>query len=127
MDPLILEQTRYTPEVRFDASAPSLIMRGESYPENAAAFFTPVLRWLETHLTEGDSPVVLDLTITYFNSSSSKALLDIMDILDQAAAKGRQVSINWHYHEENDMALEYGEDFQEDMAHVTLNLLAFQD
>lgn len=127
MDPLILEQTRYTPEVRFDAAAPSLIMGGESYPENAAAFFTPVLRWLENFLAQDDSPVVLDLTIIYCNSSSSKALMDILDTLDQAAAKGRQVSINWHYHEENDMALEYGQEFKEDLSHVRFSLNALQD
>ncbi len=127
MDPLIQEQTRQIPEVRFDAAAPVLTIRGESYPENAGAFYAPMLRWLETFLVQGTTPVVLDLTITYCNSSSSKALLDIMGMLDQAAAVGRQVVITWRYHEENDMGLEYGEDFRADLAHVRFNLFPFSD
>ncbi len=123
MNSLIIAATEQTPEVRFDAGASSLSLAGESYPDDTAAFFLPLLRWMECFLARGDAPVTLDLRITYFNSSSSKALLDILDMLDQAGRTGRRITINWFYHAGNDMALEYGQEYSEDLPNVTFNLI----
>ena len=126
MEPLIIAATKSTPAVDLDATANRLQLKGESYPENAAKFYEPIFAWLAAYgaqLAPGQ-PIVADLEIVYFNSSSSKALMNLFDWLEQLAEAGHSVTVNWYYHTENQSALECGEEFQEDVMAVIFNLVA---
>jgi hypothetical protein len=100
-----------------------LEIKGESYPENSATFYSPMLEWLSAFLQQAEGAVHVDIELIYFNSSSSKILMNFFDMLDEAAQKGVQVSVSWKYHEDNDIALECGEEFQEDVEHVAFDLI----
>ena len=65
----------------------------------------------------------------YFNSSSSKILMNLFDMLNRAAIEGTPVTINWRYHEDNDVALECGEEFMEDLdlTNLTFNLVVIME
>ena len=125
MDNLLIAASQSTPEVRFDAQAHLLEIKGESYPENASKFYAPVFDWLGSYLEQvpSEARVVVNLEIIYFNSSSSKALMNIFDLFSQAAAAGRQVTVNWRYHAQNESAQECGEEFSEDVEGVVFNLV----
>jgi hypothetical protein len=124
MENFILEATRSTPAVHFDTATLVLEIKGESYPENAAKFFGPMFEWVTSAMAlGGTAPVVMNLELAYFNSSSSKILFNLFDILDKAAAAGRTVTINWRYLEENEMALECGEEFQNEVENAVFNLV----
>ena len=125
MQPFVCAATRSTPEIRFDAATHRHRMKGECYPENAAAFFGPLFAWVKSYLAAMPSaPVVFDLELVYFNSSSSKALLDFFEILEKAAAAGARITVNWRYDKDNDIACECGEEFAEDAKALTITLLA---
>jgi hypothetical protein len=124
MEDLLIEATKSSPEVRFQAASGRLRLSGESYPENAAKFYTPVFAWLEEFLASGSGKVTMDIDVSYFNSSTSKALMNLLDMLQDAHAAGREVEVNWHYHEENETALECGEEFREDLFDLPFNLVA---
>lgn len=125
MENLIISKTETTPEIYFDYSSGMLRLRGESYPENTAAFYAPVFEWLRKFLsTRKDHPVTVNVEIIYFNSSSSKALMNFFDILDEGVAAGKIIAVNWIYDTENESALEYGEEFKEDLASLEFNLVA---
>ncbi len=124
MDNLIIESTKYTPEIRFDTEKHLLEISGETYPENTAEFYAPVFKWLETYLAQlGDETVTVNLEINYFNSSSSKVLMDMFDKFEAATRDGKKINLNWIYDQENESALEYGEEFQEDLEVLELNLV----
>lgn len=124
MDNLIIESTKYTPAIRFDAETHLLEIKGETYPENTAEFYAPVFSWLDTYLSQLSGEVVtVNLEINYFNSSSSKVLMDMFDKFEAASREGRQIMLNWIYDRENESALEYGEEFQEDLEVLQLNLV----
>jgi len=129
MERLVIKQTNSTLGVDLDPSAATLIMRGESYPENAVKFFTPVLEWLDAFFSRLDSgaQVKVDLDIVYFNSSSSKVLMNIFDAFDAAAKTGIDVSICWRYHVDNEIALECGEEFGEELAAAAFEMQAYED
>ena len=129
MKHLHIEPTRSTLAVDFNPDQGTLVMRGESYPENALNFFTPVLAWLEKYLDSGlpASGLTLDMDIVYFNSSSSKAFMNLFDLLESAAGSGLRISINWRYHEENEVACECGEEFAEDLRNVDFRLEPYGD
>ncbi len=127
METLNIGPTRHTPAIVYEPDARRLRFEGESYPENAAQFYEPIFAWLQKRLQDQPSPLSVDVTMNYFNSSSSKALLDIFDMLDQAAGKGMDITVNWRFHEDNDIGEEYGEEFSEDMQHLTFNLVRFSE
>ncbi|MFH1033460.1 MAG: DUF1987 domain-containing protein [Pseudomonadota bacterium] len=125
MDNLLIAASKSTPQVHFDAQANRLEIKGESYPENASKFYAPLFDWLGAYLGQvaPEVLVVVEMEIIYFNSSSSKALMNIFDQLALAAADGRRVVVNWRYHSRNESALECGEEFSEDVEGVEFNLV----
>lgn len=125
MEAFVREKTKSTPWIKFDPDNNILELRGESYPENSSKFYSPMLEWLETYLLGlENTPIHVDLELIYFNSSSSKIFMNFFDMLEDAARRGVPVTVEWKYHEDNDIALECGEEFQEDLEHVAFHLIA---
>ncbi len=110
-----IEATKYTPSVCLDFENSRFIMCGQSYPENTAKFYKEIFLKFEEFLnsTELDNTVTLDLTLIYLNTSSSKAILILLDILNEAYKKGKKAVVNWRYHKQNEMAYEIGEELQD--------------
>ena len=122
MENLILESTNYTPKISFDAGKGLMEFSGKSYPENTFDFYMPVISWLKNYFPRAKEKTVVDFEISYFNSTSSKLFFDIFDILEEAVANGSEIEINWYYDEENESALEAGEDFKDDFNTLNINL-----
>ncbi|QTA91513.1 DUF1987 domain-containing protein [Desulfonema magnum] len=125
MENLKIGATKYTPEISFDCEKNILDIIGESYPENIAEFYAPVFKWLEQYIEQlkNDQNVTINMELIYFNSSSSKVLLDFLDILEQAVKNGKHIAVNWIYEEEDEDTLEFGEEFQEDFEILDINLV----
>ncbi|GMT48583.1 MAG: hypothetical protein IEMM0008_0122 [bacterium] len=115
MDNLSMEVTKSTPFVFFDAENNVLEIKGESYPENPVAFYNPILGWLKSYLEQLKQPATFDMTLEYLNTSSSKAIMRILDMLEKAFQEGKEISINWHHDKENEAAQECGLEFKEDL------------
>ncbi len=127
MEILKIEPTKYTPEIYFDAEKNILSIIGESYPENTADFYAPVFSWLKKYLKQaGNENITVHIELTYFNSSSSKILLDFFDMFEEATGDGRQIMINWVYEKEDEETHQYGEEFQEDFESLTFNCIQKQ-
>ncbi len=120
MENLVIEETKYTPTINLDISGTVSIV-GKSYPENTFEFYAPVMEWLSTYFEEGNKKLTLNMEITYFNSSSSKLFFDMFDLLDENNSD--ELVINWIYDEENESALEAGEDFKDDFEDLTINFV----
>jgi len=128
MENLIIEATKSSPSISLNAETRILTISGESYPENAAKFYASVVDWLHNFLLQSiPEQVTMNITLHYFNSSSSKVLMDIFEILDNAHAKGTPVTVNWRYHEENDTAIECGEEFKEEIERLNFHMVEFSD
>jgi len=118
--------TKHTPEVHFDAESNTLNIIGESYPEDVAEFAEPIFAWLEEYLEQlTDQRFTVNIELTYFNSSSSKMLLDFFDRLEEEISdNGKDIVVNWIFDKENDTAEEYGEEFGEDLEELPFHLVA---
>jgi hypothetical protein len=115
MKSLIIEAVQdspYYPEVNFDAESGICEMRGESYMEEAYKFYTPLLNWLKEFSIEGKKPITFNVKLTYFNTNSSRLLLDMFDILKRSSDAGNQVQINWYYQEDDPDIKDEIEDFE---------------
>jgi len=124
MENLYIEATKYTPEINLDAQKGFLSFSGKSYPENTFDFYQPTLEWINTYFAQETQKItVIEMDIIYFNSSSSKLFFDLFDILEEAHEGGKEIIIRWLYDEENENALEAGEDFKEDFESLDFSLI----
>ncbi|MDD3473322.1 MAG: DUF1987 domain-containing protein [Syntrophaceae bacterium] len=123
MEELRIEPTKSTPFIQIDTAKNRIVIKGESYPENPAKFFEPIWSKVESYLSSDiGSPVQVDIELSYFNSSSSKALMNFFGMLENANSAGQEISVNWWYNRENESAMEAGEEFKEDVPSLTFLL-----
>jgi hypothetical protein len=104
MKELIIEPTKTTFFVNFDFSNGIIRFSGNSFPENAIEFFQPLIDKLKLSLRNYKKPLKVIFQVNYFNTSSSKYLFKIMEVLEQHQNKGNEVEVIWHFVEgEEDM------------------------
>ena len=120
-----IEPTKQTPAIYFNENSQLLELKGEMYPENIAEFSEPIFSWLEQYLEQlNEQTLTINIELNYFNSSSSKMLLDLFDQLEEAVANdNKNIIVNWIYDSDNEYAYEYGEEFQEDLEHLPFHLV----
>ncbi|HNS29836.1 MAG TPA: DUF1987 domain-containing protein [Tenuifilaceae bacterium] len=132
MGPLNIEPTEFTPKINFDPESSTFEISGFSRPENVIGFYRPILKWLEEYnekvlsqnITFEKSLLTINLKMTYFNSASSKFLLDILLEFMKFHSKGNKVEINWYYEDGDDEILESGEEMA-DMLGYAFNLIPY--
>jgi hypothetical protein len=91
-------------------------------------FYQPIMRALEAYLGDlGDGACTFDFEFIYFNSSSAKVVMTLMEMLDEAAAEEASILVRWIYDPEDDNMLELGEEFGEDLEHAKFELLAQEE
>jgi hypothetical protein len=114
----------FIPTVSFNAETGICEIAGESYLEETFEFYQKLIDWLTKYTSEVKEPIVFNCKLTYFNTASSKAILEILRLLKNYQAEGYKASLNWYYHEwDDDMKMEV-EDLGLD-ADVEINLLTF--
>jgi len=125
MENLNMPATAQTPAIYFDEETQTLNIIGECYPENITKFSSPLFSWLNAYLMVLETQVfTVNIELVYFNSSSSKMLLDLFDCLQNAVVENQKnIVVNWIYDSENESALEYGEEFKEDLNTLCFNLV----
>src|ERR1035437_1298597 len=76
MDALKLKGTEDTPTVNLDAAANIFELSGKSMPENVAAFYGPILAWIDEYGKKPNAETVVSFKLEYFNTASSKMIMD---------------------------------------------------
>lgn len=111
---LLINATQSTPAISSDWEQGILSMSGDSYPENSFEMYADVIRWVDDFLEKKETPLSLELSLLYLNTSSIKAVMDIFDLLEDAYQAGRTVSVCWYYDKDNERVSELAEEFKED-------------
>ncbi|HEY5623404.1 MAG TPA: DUF1987 domain-containing protein [Gammaproteobacteria bacterium] len=128
MDNIKIAASERTPEVDFDFQNNVFILRGESYPEDVSAFFGPVVGQFEEHLSALEGATLrFDFEFIYFNSSTAKIVMGLLDKLEESAQNGNKVTVRWLYEEDDENMQELGEEFGEDLEHAEFRLEALSD
>jgi hypothetical protein len=112
MENLQLVSSAKTPEVLFDAENGKLLLKGRSIPENSIEFYKPLYDWVDSYADQPKSETTLDVMLEYFNTSSSKCLLDLFKKLERMNGGASSVSVHWYYEEDDEDMAEAGEDYQ---------------
>jgi hypothetical protein len=108
MDPIIIDPTDHSPCINFDPSG-KLLMEGRSIPEDVNKLFTPLIDFASNLKAKN---VVFDINLEYFNTATSKRLLDLVKHLD-ANSKIESLLVNWHYEIDDEDSHETAEIYEE--------------
>lgn len=100
-----------TPEINFDVKSGILSIEGKSFPPDIWAFYEEIIDWLKEYLKEHHKKTILKLKLDYFNTSSSKILMDILYMMEEYYNKGVDILIEWYYQDDDEDMLETGEEY----------------
>jgi hypothetical protein len=117
--------TKETPEVVVDPSKMSFRLSGESYPENAMAFYAPVRNQLEALLSRpaANDGIEAHFNLRYFNSSSTKLIRGLIGMLHRRAAEGARIVAHWYHDPDDDMMAEFGADLKDEFDALDFRLI----
>lgn len=124
METIKIQGTEDTPRIMLDAENDIMEISGRSLPEDVAAFYEPVLNWLNEYSESPNKKTTFNFRLTYFNTASSKLLLDILMILEEMKENGNDVLIKWHYPEEDEDMEEAGDEYA-DIVDVPFEKVAY--
>lgn len=110
METLKIDGSLTTPKIIFDKDNAHFEITGKSNPEDVVAFYQPVLLWLDDYMKNPLPSTVFDIKLTYYNTATSKIILELMKKLELLGAHS-EVSIRWFYEEEDEDMMELGEDY----------------
>jgi hypothetical protein len=113
MESLVINEVKgspYFPYVNFNAETGICEIMGESYMEETYKFYEPLIKWINDFIRQ-NKPLVMHFKLTYFNTNSSRLILDILDIFKKYRASGGQIEVYWHYDTKDPDMVEEIEDF----------------
>jgi hypothetical protein len=109
MKPLFIPGTATTPTVTLDAEKGIFEISGRSVADNPVEVYLPVIQWLTGYARDPRSSTLFVFKLEYFNTASSKVLLDTI----QALFFIRNAKVLWYYQEDDEDMKEAGEEFFE--------------
>ena len=111
MEVIKIVGTDDTPTVILDVENEIFEISGRSLPEDVTAFYEPILDWLDRYAESASSKTVFNFKLVYFNTASSKLILDILLKLEEMYEAGKDIVIKWHYPEDDEDMEEAGEEY----------------
>jgi SiaC family regulatory phosphoprotein len=112
---LIIEENKgkfYLPKVKFEYDTGFCQIQGECYLIDAEVFFQPLIDWILAYPLQDIS---FHFKLTYFNTSSSRGILNLLKALKSQKEKGKNVEILWYYPVNNQHLKAEAEDFMDDL------------
>lgn len=112
MEALHIESTDSSPEIILDQMGNRFEISGKSLPEDVILFYQPVLDWLEEYRKHPKPFTRFYFKFSYFNTASSKIILDIMLFLEELKEDGHGVLIKWISQASDEDMQEAGREYQ---------------
>ena len=112
MEAIYTKPSFKTPEINFNPTSNQFFIKGRSLPEDAREHYKPYKKWLSEYFSEKVSNTNFVFELNYFNTSSSKMILDILYILRNSYKNGNEINIIWRYEDEDEEMQEAGQDYE---------------
>ena len=108
-----IKGTEDTPNVILDATSNILEFSGRSLPEDVGTFYAPVLQWIDEYAKNPNKSTEVIFRLEYFNTASSKILLDILLKFEDIMNDGHEVIVHWYFQEDDEDMQEAGGEYSE--------------
>ncbi len=126
MEVIKIQGTDDTPNVILDKDNNNLEISGRSLPEDVNMFYEPIMKWIDEYAQGPNDKTEFNFKLEYFNTASSKIILDILLKFEEIAENGNDVNIKWHYHEDEEDMLEAGEEYA-DIVEIPFEYISYTD
>jgi len=103
-----VDATPATPAIFLDAALCRIIIRGSSSPLSPMNYFQPVYDWVNNYETFGGAYLEVHFLFDYFNSYTSKFILNLTNMCKSLTLSGREVKCFWYYKEDDEEMKEFG-------------------
>lgn len=115
IEKIAIEEQEYTPEVLYNEKENTLYISGTSVPEDTRAFYKPIYDWIDAFINSSGDNLKLNIVfkLDYFNTSSSKAIYELLYKIEKHQSKFKHLKIVWLYDVLNETMLEAGRHFAE--------------
>lgn len=113
METIKIIATEDTPNVILDPENNQFEISGRSLPEDVVVFYQPVMQWLDQLQNNPIRDLNLMIKLEYFNTASSKLILDILLKLEDIFHNGTPVKVTWYYIASDSDMKEAGEEYSE--------------
>ena len=110
-----IEKTDETPEVIFTEK--SLTLAGRSLPENVTSFYSKIMQ----DLKEVNQDFTFNIKLEYFNTATSKIILDMLYILEEKKIN----TVNWYYDQDDEDMFDAGVEYSELVEGLKFNFIIF--
>lgn len=110
-NPLKIHSKNFLPEVVLDKDKGTFRIKGKSIPENSSQFYAPVFKWFEAYFENPNPETILYLQLDYYNSSSARAIANLIKLFDDKFSSGLNVKVIWSFNPDDEAMKENGEDF----------------
>ena len=119
-----MEGSDKTPTISLNAESGEMEFSGKSIPENSANLYGPVMEWVDNYIKTPCDNTIFVVKLEYFNTSSSKYLLEIFRQFEEVFKSGKKVSVQWYYELEDEDMQESGDDFR-DILKIPVELIVY--
>ena len=106
---LQIEKTFKTPSIQFDPDKGILEIEGRSIQNIPRDFYAPILNWIDNYNPKKGVKIMVRIQFYYYNTPSSKCILEILRKLEALHKRGHKVKIRWEYEQGDDDTLNSGE------------------
>lgn len=108
----VVEGSPKTPYVDLNKNTGVLLLKGRSIPENSIDFFQPIYNWIDKYSEQPNQNTTLQIRLEYFNTSSSKCILDLFRKFEHLNKEKSKVTVEWFFETDDEDMEEAGEDYQ---------------
>ncbi|MGZ4099987.1 MAG: SiaC family regulatory phosphoprotein [Bacteroidia bacterium] len=96
------------PFIHLDAALGKIIRSGASSPLSPLNYFQPVYEWLRIYNQYGGEHLEVHLRFDYFNSYTSKFILNFTNMCVDLALAGKSIDFSWYYKSDDEETLDFG-------------------
>jgi hypothetical protein len=123
-----IEPTKHSPSVLLDPDNNTASFQGISLPEDAMAFYLPIITWFHEYRSICEEKIFnkcslnVSFKLTYYNSATHRAFLEIFSIMKLMTDKGLNISNDWYFEKDDITMLENGKELSE-MSEMEINYI----
>jgi hypothetical protein len=108
---LVMQPTSKTPYINFDSQSGLFEIKGMSCAEYALEFYRPIVEWLNDYVSNPSSKTTVHIELQYFNTSSAKCILQLLEKIAILQEKKKPVEVNWYYTKDDEQMVSDGENY----------------
>jgi len=112
---ITIEASEDTPGIVLDLNKTEILIKGSSFPEDAVAFYSPIVKWIEVNEENFTNTLTCEFNYTILSSASNKMVFDILLKLEKLKQRGKDVHIKWMYSGFDEDMYEEGRGFKDSM------------